>query len=66
MANQDELKRHEVVHTASIIMAMFDEHLLSHEAVESDPEVKAGAQAAFDELFAFYQLAADRLHCDAR
>ena len=49
--------RHEVLHTASVIMDMFDRHISGHPAVEfGDEEVITAAQKAFDSLFDFYQL----------
>lgn len=57
-ADEDPFAHFEVMHTASIVMEMFDERLLSHEVVEADPELKAAAQVAFDGLFQFYQLSA--------
>lgn len=56
MAATDEFGKHEVVHTASIMMEMFETHLLEHEAVETTPDVKEAADKVFEELFRFYQL----------
>ena len=56
MPQTDEFGKHEVLHTSSIVMQMFDDYLLSHGAVEADPEIKEAAQRAFDSLFEFYQL----------
>lgn len=56
MAATDEFGKHEVLHTASIILEMFETYLLEHEAVETDADVKAAADKVFDELFRFYQL----------
>lgn len=56
MTATDEFGKHEVVHTASIMMEMFETHLLEHEAVETNPDVKEAADKVFEELFQFYQL----------
>ena len=49
--------RHEALHTASVVMDMFDRHLLSHPAIEyGDEELRAAAQTTFETLFDFYQL----------
>ena len=56
MPQTDAFGKHEVVHTASILMSLFDDYLLGHGAVEADEEVKAAAQKAFDGLYDFYQL----------
>ena len=51
------LGRHEVLHTASVIMDMFDRNISEHPAVEfGDEDLKNAAQRAFDGLFDFYQL----------
>ncbi len=64
MLSQDEYHRHEVLHTASIVMQMFDDHVCSTVYVESDPELTEAAQAAFDALFAFYQMVGARVPDD--
>lgn len=56
MVATDEFGRHEVIHTASIVMDMFETYLLDHEAVETDPEVKEAAEKCFNDLYNFYQL----------
>ncbi len=51
------LGRHELLHTASIVMRMFETHVLEHPAVEfGDDELKAGAERALEALLDFYQL----------
>lgn len=56
MVATDKFGKHEVVHTASIIMDMFATHLLEHGAVESNDEVNEAAKKVFSQLYDFYQL----------
>ena len=50
--------RHEVLHTASVVMEMFETHLLNHVVVVygDDQELRDAAQKTFSALFDFYQL----------
>lgn len=60
MTSSDEFHQHEVLHTASLVMQMFDDHVCSTRYVSSDPELAAAAQTTFDALFSFYQLVGQR------
>ena len=54
---REPLARHEVTHTASVIMDLFDRNICSHPVVEfGEPEVRDAAGAALDALCDFYQL----------
>ena len=52
----DELNRHEVLHTASVVADMFDRHVAEHRYTQSDAELKAAAEKVTDALYGFYQL----------
>lgn len=55
MPPTDEFGRHEVVHTASIIVDLIDRELLSHGAVANNPKWKNLVQIAFDAIQKVYQ-----------
>lgn len=55
MPQTDAFGKHEVLHTASIIMSMWEHFILDHEATKLDPEVSAAAQNAFEAIHDFYQ-----------
>ena len=56
MASTDEFGKHEVIHTSSIIMEMFEEYICDHDAVKDNAEVDEEADKVFSALFDFYQL----------
>lgn len=55
---------HEALHTASILQAVLDDHLLDHPAVVLDPECFALASRASEALAELYQAIGER-HGDA-
>ena len=55
MPQTDDFGKHEVLHTASIIMSMWEDFILEHEATKVAPEVSAAAQTAFEAIHDFYQ-----------
>lgn len=55
MAETDDFGKHEVFHTASIIVDMIATHILEHQAVEANPRWKYLAQKALDAMMFFYQ-----------
>ncbi len=62
MSPTDSYGKHEVVHTASIIVDMISDHILDHGAVEVNPKWKALADAAFEAAWKLYQtVAADTM-----
>lgn len=46
---------HEALHTASIVMEMFDQYVLEHPSIVSDPVLYLNTARAFDALFEVYQ-----------
>lgn len=56
MTSTDEFGKHEVIHTSSIIMEMFEEYICDHDAVKENAEVDEAADKVFSALFDFYQL----------
>ena len=58
MARPDELSHQEVLHTAYIMTRMWSDFIEDHEAVSSNPELKAQAERISEELNDFYQAVA--------
>lgn len=56
----DAFDKHEVLHTASIIAELFEQHILKHRYTRSDGELKAAAERLADQLGDFYQLVGRR------
>jgi hypothetical protein len=52
----DAFSNHEVLHTASIMATMFDDHIAQHRYVQADPELAAEAEAIGQRLADFYQM----------
>jgi len=52
----DSYGQHEVLHTAHIVAALFEERLLRHDWVQENPVLKNAAIKLSGELGAFYQL----------
>lgn len=52
----DAFSKHEALHTASLVVSFFDENVLDHRYVQSDPELLEAASAASDAIAALYQL----------
>lgn len=55
MAQIDEFGHHEALHTAYIITCMWSDFIEGHEAVSSNPELKAQSERISEELNDFYQ-----------
>lgn len=56
----DDFHRHEVLHTASIVLDMFGDHVAEHRYTKSDPELVAEAERATEALMKFYQLVGNK------
>lgn len=55
MAQTDELGHQEALHTAYIMTCMWSDFIEEHEAVSSNPELKAQAEQISEALNDFYQ-----------
>jgi len=47
---------HELLHTSSVIVKLFDEEILEHQDINRDEEIHKLALEAFDKLFDLYQV----------
>ncbi len=53
--------RHEALHTASLVLDMFDRHVLNHPAVEhADEQLRAQAEITLEALYDFYNLCGEK------
>lgn len=54
MSTTDEFAKHEVLHTASIVMNLFNRELIEHPVVIHDKELNDLATEVFEALYNFY------------
>lgn len=55
MSSVDEFGHHEVLHTAYLMTRMWSDFIDGHDAVSTNPELKAEAKRINEELNDFYQ-----------
>lgn len=56
MPKSDPFSGHDVLHMASVMAAIFEDHLLDHPMVQAVPILKEQAEAIGGRLGGFYQL----------